>query len=119
MQNTKFVRGVGGWMGEVHLVDAKNRPTTAESLIGTPKEHIPDPQLTKGTSTHNAWFDSDIQICALENFCMVRFEDLIDCTEFSVSDSLQTLTVLQLKKVLSECWYIRIVFCWFRSCHCQ
>jgi hypothetical protein len=74
--------------GLVHFVDAKNRPTTTESFIGTSKKHISDPQLTKSTSTHNAWFDSDIQIRVFENFCIVRFEDFIDCTKLSVSDSL-------------------------------
>src|ERR1700722_12277947 len=103
-------------MGEVHLVDAKNRPTTAETLVGTSKKHISDPQLTKSTSTHNAWFDSDIQIRAVENFCIVCFEYFIDCTELSVSNPLHKLTLLQLTELCSRRWKIQIEFCWFRSC---
>jgi hypothetical protein len=78
---------LGGWVGWLHLVDAKNRPTPAESFIGTPEEHISDPELTKSTSTHNAWLDSDVQIGALEDFSIVRLvrsdEEICHCERFT------------------------------------
>jgi hypothetical protein len=74
--------------GELHFVDAENRSTTAESFICTAKEDVSDAELTKRTSTHNAWLDSHIEIRRLENFGIVCFEDFIDCTEFSMANSL-------------------------------
>jgi hypothetical protein len=70
------------------LVYAKDGSTTSETFIRTSKEDVSNPELTKGTSTHNAWFDCNIEIGTFEDFSIICFEDLINGTEFSMTDSL-------------------------------
>jgi hypothetical protein len=46
--------------------------------------------LTKGTSTHNAWFHSDIEISVFEYSSIIGFEDFINRTQFCMTNTLKS-----------------------------
>lgn len=89
--------------GRVRLVNTEDRATSSEPLICTAKEHVSNPQLSECTRTHNAWFHSDVEIGTFEYVCIIRFEDLIYCTQFCMTDALLSAThFLHCRKHSSE-----------------
>jgi len=56
------------WVCEA-LVNPKDTPASSKSLICAAIEHSFDTHLTECRSTHDTWFDGDIECCISERVC--------------------------------------------------
>lgn len=67
----------------------KHTTASPKPIIQAAKVDSPDPQLSQGRCTHDAWLDSDIEICFPEYAGRVGLENVVYCNKLRMACSLR------------------------------